>query len=278
MDFRIDDKTLSILKNNYSYFYNHLDDFYYMHNSYKERTVELKNPYKGSNKIITPEETINLARSVLEEINPKYIDNYDDLVNRNKILIDEKFDGSRCNGDDYNDITTWRIEIEDKKDYDNVITLIHEFFHYSNKLTGDSKCRKFFGEFISIYFEMKAVDILLSKGVSKEELNCEWRLFATRDQLTLASEEGNEYFDKNNEMYPRRVYAYFVHLLGQFLAEYAIKNNISLDTMIFINDNINNYDNYDDVFNALGTNDYKKITDIALDAICDRLKNKEKVR
>ena len=87
----------------------------------------------------------NIARDIIESINPKYLRDYD--TNKMSININRNFN------------------------YRDVIILIHEFFHYTNHSEDNTVNQKLLTEFISIYFETYAVNYLRNIGISDEDIN-----------------------------------------------------------------------------------------------------------
>lgn len=105
-----------------------------------------------------------LGREIIEYINPKYLEEYDELISSGKLEFN--YDGN-CESAVYyksnSDIKF--IDIERHFNYGDVSTLIHEFIHYSelkekNKTTYN---RNFLTEFIAIYFEKIAEKYLIEE-------------------------------------------------------------------------------------------------------------------
>jgi len=125
---------------------------------------------------LTFEEVYDLTRKIIKQIDEKYLIDFDNLIQSGELDFgyEGEYDDSHC-------ISFYKkekcikqiINIDRCFNYDDVRRLGHEFMHYTNgKYT--SKNRKHFTEFISIYFEMFAIDYLLDININKEELDY-WR-------------------------------------------------------------------------------------------------------
>lgn len=118
-----------------------------------------------------------LGREIIEYINPKYLEEYDELISSGKLEFN--YDGN-CESAVYyksnSDIKF--IDIERHFNYVDASTLIHEFIHYSqlkekNKTTYN---REFLTEFIAIYFEKIANKYLIEeKNVPIDEISLNLR-------------------------------------------------------------------------------------------------------
>ena len=118
-----------------------------------------------------------LGREIIEYINPKYLEEYDELISSGKLEFN--YDGN-CESAVYYKLNSdiKFIYIERHFNYEDVITLIHEFIHYSelkekNKTTYN---REFLTEFIAIYFEKIAEKYLIEeKNVPIDEISLNLR-------------------------------------------------------------------------------------------------------
>lgn len=118
-----------------------------------------------------------LGREIIEYINPKYLEEYDELISSGKLEFN--YDGN-CESAVYYKLNSdiKFIDIERHFNYEDVITLIHEFIHYSelkekNKTTYN---REFLTEFIAIYFEKIAEKYLIEeKNVPIDEISLNLR-------------------------------------------------------------------------------------------------------
>lgn len=120
-----------------------------------------------------------LAREVIEKINSKYLKEYDELIVSGKLNFDydNKY-SSCCILKAKNGIIAKYIDISRKFNYEDVINLIHEFFHYTQiKDSYMTYNYEFLTEFISIYFEQLATNYLVKeKHIPISELNINLRI------------------------------------------------------------------------------------------------------
>lgn len=122
---------------------------------------------------LTFEDVYNLTREIIATIDDSYLEDFDKLIESGKLDFnyESEYHDSSCiteyeNGEAIKQI----ININREFNYNDVFTLIHEFIHYTNGKK-KSKNRNYFTEFLSIYFELYAIEYLLKKGVSKEEID-----------------------------------------------------------------------------------------------------------
>ena len=113
-------------------------------------TGHITGKYKKNN--LTFNDVFLLGREVIEYINPKYLEEYDELISSGKLQFN--YDGD-CDSCMHFNSDIKFIDIGRQFNYEDVITLIHEFIHYSelkekNRITYNYD---FFTEFIAIYFE-----------------------------------------------------------------------------------------------------------------------------
>ena len=133
-------------------------------------TGHITDEYKKNN--LTFNDVFLLGREVIEYINPKYLEEYDELISSGKLEFN--YDGGcdshmQCKLN--SDIKI--IDIGRRFNYDDVITLIHEFIHYSElKIKNEMTCNyEFFTEFIAIYFEKIAEKYLIEeKNIPIDEI------------------------------------------------------------------------------------------------------------
>jgi hypothetical protein len=75
---------------------------------------------------------------------------------------------------------SYEININRYFDYQDISTLIHEFFHYINRNVVKTINYKFLGEFISIYFEEYAKRYLMNKrNLTSEDVSLNERIVKT---------------------------------------------------------------------------------------------------
>lgn len=154
--------------------------------------LEYINNYSLDNKTVqnnlTFEDVYYLAREIVEHIDSKYLENYDNLIQSGELDFNYEnyYDDSECtfiykNGE-YNKTI---ININRKFNYDDVRTLVHEFIHYTNG-KNFSINRDNFSEFLSIYFEFYAIDYLFKKKeINKEEIDYLYRIKSTKSHSII---------------------------------------------------------------------------------------------
>lgn len=154
----------------------------------------------------------NTAREVIESINKSYLEAYD------KILLNGELEFSYQHDFHDSHVTTMRengvyqkvININRSFDYSEVVTLVHEFIHYTTS-HDFSFNRTFLSEFLAIYFEMMAIDYLKKKGITGNDLDYS-------DRLNILRGRSN------------RFYGY-----GVVLFAYLKFGNLNADTYKYVN-------------------------------------------
>ena len=133
---------------------------------------KLSNETKTNN--LTDEQVICIAREIIASINNDYLEEFDRLLVSEKL----KFD---CEGKSvsHSNPSDGSINISRKFNYHDVLSLVHEFMHTTNVSSKETKNRYSLTEFLSIYFEMYAIDYLLERGIPKEEIGVYERLSKT---------------------------------------------------------------------------------------------------
>lgn len=130
---------------------------------------------------ITFNEVYLLSREIIENINPKYLEQFDNIIENGELNFDyeeEYYDSHVKTITDKNHIQK-EINIKRTFSYDDVISLIHEFFHYLNSDVKRTQAHEFFTEYISIYFELIAKEYLLNiKNVPIDEVNTNSRIMS----------------------------------------------------------------------------------------------------
>ena len=112
----------------------------------------------------------NLTRDIIKDINPKYLVNYDKILDNG--ILDFSYDNNDSSSFTYDyDTHKISININRKFNYRDIITLIHEFFHYTNYSENNTINQNVLTEFISIYFETYAIDYLRDIGIPIEQIN-----------------------------------------------------------------------------------------------------------
>lgn len=162
---------------------------------------------------LTFEEVYLLSREIIKDINPMYLEKYDQLISSGKLdfSYNKEYFGSHYahfkNG-------TEQINMNRKFDYRDVSSLVHEFMHLVNYSIKLSPTRETLTEFISIYFEEYAKQYLLKKGIAKEKLYPNERILFTKESasnfscysLILLIHEMIGNLDENSYLFLREYY------------------------------------------------------------------------
>ena len=156
----------------------------------KLKGIDLRHNLHKNN--LTYEDVFNLARSEIEKINPNYLEEFDRLIDSGRLEFflheqnmiikgnttyeklseienneEETRNNSVCsyNKDDY------FIDLARTYNYNDVLTLIHEFIHSTNSSKNMGEYRYILTEFFSIYFEMLSQKELLENCINPSELD-----------------------------------------------------------------------------------------------------------
>lgn len=124
------------------------------------------------------EDVYMLAREIIEAIDPAYLEDYDKLFTTGELdfSYEASYEDSHCRTTYHGKVAKRQlININRDFTFDDVRKLVHEFIHYTNGKRY-SKNRHYLTEFMSIYFELFAIDYLLDKGANKNELDCFFRI------------------------------------------------------------------------------------------------------
>lgn len=120
---------------------------------------------------LTFDDVFLLAREIIASIDKCYLVDFDNLIKSGELDFDFE---KECNNSEFE--TKYKngeikkiINIGRNFNYDDVITLIHEYIHYVN--SNDTIVGNYFSEFLSIYFEFYTKDYLLKKGIDIKEVN-----------------------------------------------------------------------------------------------------------
>ena len=143
------------------------DDFLQFLNNYDSLDNEVV-----ENKL-TFEDVYLLAREIIETIDFNYLKDFDKLIETGELdfSYDKEYIGSYCHTlIKDGKLKIQLININRHFNYDDVVTLIHEFIHYTNTKKRTENVH-LFTEFLSIYFETYAIDYLLAKGINKNEID-----------------------------------------------------------------------------------------------------------
>lgn len=136
---------------------------------------------------LTYEEVYYLAREIIENIDKNYLESFDNLIQSGELdfSYENDYNDSECVSMYKNEkVVKQIININREFNYNDVRLLVHEFIHYTNGKK-QSINRNYFGEFLSIYFEFYAIDYLLKKGISKEEIDYLYRIKNVKRHSTI---------------------------------------------------------------------------------------------
>lgn len=140
-----------------------------------EGTIESN--HKQNN--LTYEDVLLLAREIIEKINPNYLENFDNLVKSGILDFDYE---NEINDSVYSYIYSKKQGIIDVKrlfNYEDVLPLIHEFIHSTNRNDRVTYNRIFLTEFISICFEEFAKKYLIEeKKINVDEIGVNSRIIS----------------------------------------------------------------------------------------------------
>lgn len=149
----------------------------HIENSNNFNDIILKSESK-TNKL-TFEEVFLLAREIIASIDASYVKCFDNLIKSGELDF-----GYENEYDDSVFISIFKkghikkiININREFNYNDVVSLIHEFIHFTN--SGFSVVRHYFTEFLSIYFEFYTVDFLIKKGIDVSEIDAFKRIKST---------------------------------------------------------------------------------------------------
>lgn len=123
---------------------------------------------------LTYEDVYSLAFEIIENIAPYYLKDFQNII-KNGILdfgYNNEYNGSYFrHTKNHNEININRVF-----NYNDVISLIHEFIHYTSGKRINTINRNIISEFLAIYFELVAMKYLVDKGISIQEIDYKKRL------------------------------------------------------------------------------------------------------
>ena len=156
----------------------------------KLNDIDLEHKFHKNN--LTFEDVFELARSEIEKINPNYLEEFDRLIDsgclefflheQNMIIKGnttyEKLSEIENNEEEIRNDSVcsynngdYFIDLARTYNYNDVLTLIHEFIHSTNSSKNMGEYRYILTEFFSIYFEMLSQKDLLENGINTSELD-----------------------------------------------------------------------------------------------------------
>lgn len=156
----------------------------------KLNDIDLEHKFHKNN--LTFEDVFELARSEIEKINPNYLEEFDRLIDSGRLgLFKQEENITIKESDDYEKLSEienneeeirndsvcsynngdYFINLARTYNYNDVLTLIHEFIHSTNSSKNMGEYRYILTEFFSIYFEMLSQKELLENGINPSELD-----------------------------------------------------------------------------------------------------------
>lgn len=156
----------------------------------KLNDIDLEHKFHKNN--LTFEDVFNLTRNEIEKINPNYLEEFDRLIDsgclefflheQNMIIKGnttyEKLSEIENNEEEIRNDSVcsynngdYFIDLARTYNYNDVLTLIHEFIHSTNSSKNMGEYRYILTEFFSIYFEMLSQKELLENGINSSELD-----------------------------------------------------------------------------------------------------------
>lgn len=228
---------------------------------------------------LTYEDVYLIAREIIASIDKSYLNDYDNLIKSGQLDFgyEEEYDDSEF-VHEHN-----LINIRREFNYNDVISLVHEFIHFTNGKAKKSQNRYLLTEFLSIYFEIYALDYLMEQGIPENEVGIYDRLKWTRgSSITLSRYEiiflAYEKFGNINEETYTYLNKYYLAMSKeefdrecQYLLDYIIKKEDEYKTNItfekefiydFCSPFFDNYRYFLGTLLAFYSRKYSKIEDI----------------
>lgn len=155
------------------YIISRFSDLFMRHLEKQDLTFKNENP-----KYLTYQEVYDLGRKIIESINPKYLEEYDKLIDKGVLNFsyEHEYPTSGFTAIEEEHQILEEININRNFDYNDVRVLVHEFIHKTNFHKEESQVREALTEFLSIYFDTYALDFLEKNGIKPEELDKKNRL------------------------------------------------------------------------------------------------------
>lgn len=140
-------------------------------------------------------EILEIVNSFFIDIDKKngsdYHSKFVDLVNNGDLRFDfdspDNLDRDSSSYCAHNNNHIW-VNIAREHNYDDAVTLVHEFLHYTNVASKDDWGHSVFTEAISIYFETQFKKYLLDKGISNDEFTLFDRIGTTLKSSNVVSQ------------------------------------------------------------------------------------------
>lgn len=141
---------------------------------------------------LTFEDVLTITREIIASIDKNYLKDFDTLIASG--ILDFSFE------QEYRDSSFTHIEnrgqiynlvnINREFNYEDVLSLVHEFIHFTNGKEKIGANWNALTEFLSIYFEIYAAEYLFNKGIPNDEIRLMDRLIvAKKHAITLSRYE-----------------------------------------------------------------------------------------
>ena len=198
-------------------------------------------------------EVYNKAKEIIKDINPKYLEDYDKIIDDGTInvdyeILDIPYLERKLGNSIFNPITN-SIEINCSFNYDMIPTLIHEYFHKIN--FSNNKARYLLTEFISIYFELYSYEYLKKQGIDSNKFESYERLKELQKNANFLSEHTYfvYYFDKFGNLDENS----YKNMDGVDITKEEYEEYLHLDLVKFENLEKEYYEKYKNKFEKFST-------------------------
>lgn len=256
---------LKVLKKEFPYIYNDLDTYCKLNDiiiTKLEDNLEVKeNFYK-----LSKDEIFYYAEFILKSLDEAYYKEFLKLKKLGIIVIDE----NEKTKDSFLSVDGKILNLKYTGSFFDVATLIHEFNHYLNRVTCEGKSpmnRQCFGETMAISFELYVQKNLITLGIPENLVGLNIRrdfektmtnYFKPTLEKLKACLDDKHFNDETDVLnikpeekdFARRIGGHFQHLLGYVLS-YYILNNLDIKSIIYLNDNLNDFQNVEAIFSYL---------------------------
>ena len=160
------------LKDKDLFFLDNVNRIVFLNDNFNDLIYEYNLDYEAKKNDLTFLDVYNLAREIVGSIDENYLPIYDKIISNGELDFgyEDDYEGSLfrpvANGKDIRKI----INIKRKFNYHDVVVLVHEFMHYIS-FRDNNIMFHYLSEFLAIYFETYAINYLINKGISKEEVD-----------------------------------------------------------------------------------------------------------
>ena len=138
---------------------------------------------------MTFEEVLTITRSIIASIDKSYLKDFDQLLETGVLdfSFQKEYDDSCFTHIEKKDQTYNLVNINRKFNYDDVLSLVHEFIHFTNGKETIGANWQVLTEFLSIYFEIYATEYLCNNGVLDNEIRYKDRLRIAKGHASVFS-------------------------------------------------------------------------------------------